>query len=161
MRPLFPEGYKPGQRAKPKIKPLQLPILPKDNKWIRYRKRLRAKQCCPHCGKPCAPYFECEVRREYRRLKYREKVLKKIRENENELKKLKIFKIESGSGENSLNWEGYADNYEDAFRKAMKECDPKAMGIFIRINEIGKEEMWDSTERMLKKLGFKVIDKNN
>jgi hypothetical protein len=32
----------------------------------RYREAQKAKGCCPHCGKPCAPYYECEERRAYK-----------------------------------------------------------------------------------------------
>lgn len=32
-----------------------------------YRKRCQAAGLCPHCGKPCAPYRECEARRAYKR----------------------------------------------------------------------------------------------
>lgn len=31
-----------------------------------YRARLKASGKCPHCGKPCAPFFECPERREYK-----------------------------------------------------------------------------------------------
>lgn len=30
----------------------------------RYRARQKEQGKCPHCGKPCAPYAECEERRE-------------------------------------------------------------------------------------------------
>jgi hypothetical protein len=42
---------------------------PKD-KYGAYRARRRASGCCPHCGQPCAPYYECEARRFYKRLLY-------------------------------------------------------------------------------------------
>jgi len=34
------------------------------DKWQRYRVKLVAAGRCPHCGKPCAPYRECEERRQ-------------------------------------------------------------------------------------------------
>lgn len=40
---------------------------PRD-KWARYRHRLIADGRCPHCGQPCAPYYECEYRRFYKQL---------------------------------------------------------------------------------------------
>ncbi len=45
------------------------------NKYQRYRARLRAEVKCTHCGKLCAPYFECDDRREY---KNRRHIRKKI-----------------------------------------------------------------------------------
>ena len=36
----------------------------KNIKQHHYRQRRIKKGCCPHCGKPCAPYYECEDRRE-------------------------------------------------------------------------------------------------
>lgn len=33
------------------------------NKWQRRYRRLRGQGLCPHCGRGCAPYFECDVRR--------------------------------------------------------------------------------------------------
>ncbi len=33
-----------------------------------YRERSRVKGRCPHCGKFCAPYYECEERREKKRV---------------------------------------------------------------------------------------------
>lgn len=41
------------------------------NKYDRYRQKQNEKGHCPHCGKPCAPYYECKERREkknFRRL---------------------------------------------------------------------------------------------
>lgn len=35
----------------------------------RYRLKAKASGCCPHCGKPCAPYLTCEERRESERLR--------------------------------------------------------------------------------------------
>jgi hypothetical protein len=32
-----------------------------------YRERTRNAGHCPHCGRPCAPYYECEERRAYKR----------------------------------------------------------------------------------------------
>ena len=37
------------------------------NKQQRYQKKMVASGRCPHCGKPCAPYYECEDRRSYRK----------------------------------------------------------------------------------------------
>jgi hypothetical protein len=34
-----------------------------ETKQQRYRKRLVEKGCCPHCGKECTPYYECDDRR--------------------------------------------------------------------------------------------------
>lgn len=31
-----------------------------------YRKRCKEDGKCPHCGKPCAPFTECEERRNYK-----------------------------------------------------------------------------------------------
>lgn len=39
------------------------------NKYQRYRQKCISEGRCPHCGKPCAPYYECEERREYKRNK--------------------------------------------------------------------------------------------
>jgi hypothetical protein len=36
------------------------------NKSQRYRARMKKEGRCPHCGKPCAPFFECEERRAYK-----------------------------------------------------------------------------------------------
>jgi len=36
-------------------------------KEARYILKCRAEGRCPHCGKPCAPYKQCEERREYER----------------------------------------------------------------------------------------------
>lgn len=33
-----------------------------------YRQRCAAEGRCPHCGKPCAPYRECQQRRDYKRI---------------------------------------------------------------------------------------------
>ena len=33
------------------------------NKQDKYRQNQIKKGCCPHCGKPCTPYYECEERR--------------------------------------------------------------------------------------------------
>lgn len=33
-----------------------------------YRQRCIEKGLCPHCGQPCAPYYECEKRRSYKRI---------------------------------------------------------------------------------------------
>jgi hypothetical protein len=39
------------------------------SKEARYAFRKKAEGCCPHCGKPCAPYKQCEERREAARLR--------------------------------------------------------------------------------------------
>jgi hypothetical protein len=31
-----------------------------------YRQRMRSTGSCPHCGQPCAPYYECAERRFYK-----------------------------------------------------------------------------------------------
>lgn len=36
------------------------------NKSQRYRAKRKAEGRCPHCGEPCAPYYECEERRAYK-----------------------------------------------------------------------------------------------
>ncbi len=33
------------------------------NKYQRYRHKMISQGKCPHCGKPCAPFYECEDRR--------------------------------------------------------------------------------------------------
>jgi len=38
-------------------------------KLARYYLRRVSEGCCPHCGKPCAPYYQCEERREKDRLR--------------------------------------------------------------------------------------------
>lgn len=40
---------------------------PKD-KYARYRVKQQEVGRCPHCGKPCAPYYECNDRRFYKRV---------------------------------------------------------------------------------------------
>jgi len=32
-------------------------------KQQKYRQKLIAQGLCPHCGKPCSPYYECKKRR--------------------------------------------------------------------------------------------------
>lgn len=46
--------------------------LPGD-KYKRYKQKLVSEGRCPHCGKPCAPYVECEERRAYKRAKAKER----------------------------------------------------------------------------------------
>lgn len=41
------------------------------NKFVTYRLKCAADRRCPHCGKPCGPYYECEERRAYKRQRYR------------------------------------------------------------------------------------------
>lgn len=41
------------------------------NKHQRYRRRCIEQGKCPHCGKPCAPYGECEERRRYKAMNAR------------------------------------------------------------------------------------------
>jgi hypothetical protein len=38
------------------------------NKYQRYRRRCKSRGNCPHCGQPCAPYYECAERRAYKSL---------------------------------------------------------------------------------------------
>lgn len=38
------------------------------DKQAAYRDRMQTAGLCPHCGKPCAPFSECEERRERKRL---------------------------------------------------------------------------------------------
>ena len=45
------------------------------DKYQRRRQKLAAEGCCPHCGKPCAPFVECEERRAYKRKKAKDKTL--------------------------------------------------------------------------------------
>ena len=42
--------------------------LPKISKQIRYRQKNIAQGKCPHCGKPCSPFYECEDRRNIKKL---------------------------------------------------------------------------------------------
>ena len=37
------------------------------DKHQRYRKKMKKLVLCPHCGKPCEPFFECAERRENKR----------------------------------------------------------------------------------------------
>ena len=37
--------------------------MPPVNKYQRYRQKCLREGRCPHCGKPCAPYAECDDRR--------------------------------------------------------------------------------------------------
>jgi len=50
---------------------------PKD-KHGRYRRKCLLNRRCPHCGKPCAPYSECEERRAYKRTRNEIKIWVKI-----------------------------------------------------------------------------------
>jgi hypothetical protein len=52
-------------RSRPRVHGSGAP--PKD-KYGRYRARMRSSGRCPHCGKPCAPFYECETRRFYKRM---------------------------------------------------------------------------------------------
>lgn len=36
----------------------------------RYRQKQISEGKCPHCGKPCAPYYECDKRRQYKKMLY-------------------------------------------------------------------------------------------
>lgn len=38
------------------------------NKQKTYRQKRISEGKCPHCGKSCAPFYECEERREYKRI---------------------------------------------------------------------------------------------
>jgi hypothetical protein len=40
------------------------------NKYQRRAASLVARGRCPHCGKPCAPYYECGERRLYKKINY-------------------------------------------------------------------------------------------
>lgn len=40
------------------------------NKWQRRYRKLRKEGRCWHCGKPCAPWYECEDRRKYKYARY-------------------------------------------------------------------------------------------
>lgn len=40
------------------------------DKHKKYRLHNVAKGKCPHCGKPCAPFYECETRRFAKRLSH-------------------------------------------------------------------------------------------
>lgn len=40
------------------------------NKYSRYRRKCVQEGRCPHCGKPCAPYYECDDRRAQKRILY-------------------------------------------------------------------------------------------
>lgn len=42
-------------------------LFPKMDKHKRYRLKCISEGLCPHCGKPCAPYYECDDRRFYRK----------------------------------------------------------------------------------------------
>lgn len=37
------------------------------DKQKRYRQKCISEGRCPHCGKPCAPYYECDTRRLYKK----------------------------------------------------------------------------------------------
>jgi len=37
------------------------------DKYQKYRKKMVGAGRCPHCGKTCAPYYECEDRRAYKK----------------------------------------------------------------------------------------------
>jgi uncharacterized protein YacL (UPF0231 family) len=50
------------------------------NKHIRYRQKNIAQGRCPHCGELCAPFYECEQRRAYKRLKYKNRQMKMDKE---------------------------------------------------------------------------------
>ena len=55
------KGYQPPRKNSKLVK------VPKD-KFSRRRHNLRAKGLCTRCGKPCAPYADCDYHREYKRL---------------------------------------------------------------------------------------------
>ncbi len=44
-------------------------------KQARYRRKMRLIGCCPHCGKSCAPYSECQTRRDDRQIHRAMKIL--------------------------------------------------------------------------------------
>lgn len=37
------------------------------DKYQRYKQKCVSEGRCPHCGKPCAPYYECDERRAYKK----------------------------------------------------------------------------------------------
>lgn len=43
------------------------------DKYDRYRVRNIRSGRCPHCGRPCRPYYECAARRRYKRIRYRQR----------------------------------------------------------------------------------------
>lgn len=45
------------------------------DKHKRYRQKCISEDRCPHCGKPCAPYYECEERRKYKRLSRKREII--------------------------------------------------------------------------------------
>jgi len=47
------------------------------NKYQRYMQKCVREGRCPHCGKPCAPYYECDTRRGIKRVTYYLKKLEK------------------------------------------------------------------------------------
>ena len=51
------------------------------NKFQRRAKRLRAEGRCDHCGRPCAPYFNCPERRAYKMWSYLKRRNGGIRQN--------------------------------------------------------------------------------
>ena len=63
------------------------------NKYEKYRRSCVQRGLCPHCGKPCAPFFECAERRAYKRQQYK----KREREKDRELiEELQGWMIEDG-----------------------------------------------------------------
>jgi hypothetical protein len=42
--------------------------MPSVNKYQRYRQKCLREGRCAHCGKPCAPYLECDDRRTYKKI---------------------------------------------------------------------------------------------
>lgn len=42
--------------------------IPNPDKYQRRLRKLQSQNSCCHCGKPCAPYAECEERRAYKRM---------------------------------------------------------------------------------------------
>ncbi len=45
------------------------------NKHKRYRQKCIRDGRCPHCGKSCAPFYECEERRKYKRLSRKKELI--------------------------------------------------------------------------------------
>lgn len=43
-------------------------IYKKDTKYSRRAHKCESEGRCPHCGKPCAPFFACKERRESQRM---------------------------------------------------------------------------------------------
>mgnify|MGYP001572816278 FL=1 len=60
----------PGNRILPPAGRKSARWKPPKDKHSRYRVKQQECGRCPHCGEPCAPYYECEARRFYKKLMY-------------------------------------------------------------------------------------------